>query len=287
MTCMISTKHIFFTGIYISFIIGVYVLYKMYKIYSKSNSLRSDSYVSTFEDKFNGMYILNYYNIPESIYTRIREYMLVVGMVLVILSIVFDRSMRLDILCFTLVLYLWSTPEDTVFGVPTLTSLLSKLLYKKYNNDIDTEIYNVVGWMKNLALCEDTHLSNPVVILERAIDLTSGGRSALKGVLDKWQLGDIDGGMRCYKQYYLTSYCDKFSTVLGKLDYLTLGELVVQLESLEDIYRKEFYTKSIRNRESNSLKAYALVTITAIVILLNFIYIAVFIDSMNSLTNLL
>lgn len=283
------TKVAFYIFTYIMCLVGARTVYKTYSDMQRTSNLldRRKKITTVAEGSIlsnrSSLRILEFYGISPALYQSWREKVLYIGFLLTFASLIVDGYVNATIMGVSLLLYYFTKPEDKFLGIRTLTSVIVSSLGSKFNSDVDTEIYSMVTWLHNAALSDTTSLNNPISIAEKLLNISGKTRKVLEKVLDRWQDGDYEGGVIEFSTSLPTPYAMKFAHLLRSIEKSNVSELRTQLQSLQELYRETQFSRTQINQEKYSMVINLPVMMSALFVLLDFVYVTVYISGIDSL----
>lgn len=181
---------------------------------------------------------------------------------------------------------LLSTPREQLLGVRMPFGYMLEIMQKRRKEKIDRELFSLMTQLKNLCIAQgDCPLSGDYLI-EHMHRFSSCTRQALSKLLTLWRLGQIEEGCSAFAGILNTKLSIEFSSILLKLESMNPIELSSHIELFQSHIREEHMTRHMRRQEVISYVLYTPVIASAFLIMLNFMVIAIWMDTVNLIQKL-
>ena len=179
-----------------------------------------------------------------------------------------------------------SLPRYTFLGIKTPLALLIGFAKKNYLNNIELELFNILTVLKNLIItCKNTPMSAEYII-SNLIEFSKLTKPQLSEFLSLYRLGKTDAAFEFFKSDIGTKIGEDFASILIKLDVMDPSELISQLELYQEAIRDRCLTEKIKKDKLVSDLAFLPVVGVVFLILINFIAISLFLDTITMFRDL-
>lgn len=166
-----------------------------------------------------------------------------------------------------------------------LFKYIIKIVDEKRKEKLDQELYSVLVHMKNLSLAGGSIISSDYLI-EAIMKFTYTTKKHFNNLLIYWRIGQYEEAKKYFIMGIDTNLSKGLINILATLDDLDIKEFIEQINLLLENYRNEKQTKRIKKQENISNLIFIPIIITAFLILLNFVVITVWLDTINELMNM-
>lgn len=184
------------------------------------------------------------------------------------------------------ILMLLSEPQISFLGKSTPFGFVMKHIKKEYTAKINNELYQTTTQLKNLALAQKDNPMGADFIIEQLMRFTRHTKPVFSQTLSIWRLGKEKEACDYFSKEIGTKLGQDFASVLLKLDQINPAELVEQIILFQTHIKEERITATLRKQEAISNIVFIPIIAAAFVIMLNFVAIVIWIDSMNTILNL-
>ncbi len=182
-------------------------------------------------------------------------------------------------------LFIFTSPRLTVLGKKTPFAILIASL-KRYNQTIiDDEIYKALSRLKNLVITQRENPMSASFLIEQITKFTKKTKGIFLKTLSMYHEGNQEEAIEFFKATTGTKLGAEFGNIMSKLDELNPAELKDQLILLQSSVRDEKVTLKLRQQELFSNLMFIPIVAASMAILLNFVIITVWLDSLNHLLN--
>ncbi len=163
---------------------------------------------------------------------------------------------------------------------------LSLWIMKHNNGALDRELFNSSIILKNLALVKrETPLSGDYMI-ESLMQNSSLLRNVYGEILIMYRNGRDEDAFKILAMSIGTKASNHFAIILARLDKMNPAELEEQMNIFQKSMMEERMTYSVKRVQRNSMILTTLSTVTVFLLLLNFVVVVVFMNTIESLNNL-
>lgn len=164
--------------------------------------------------------------------------------------------------------------------------MVLELFKNNYRKKIDLELYNSISQLKNLVIVQKDHPMSADFLIEQLVRFTNKTKIIYLHTLSIMREGKDKDAIAYFKQSIQSKLGTDFANILAKLDYINPAELKQQLVLTQSSYRNEKVTMKLAQEEMLSHIIFLPIIAVAIVILLNFVIITVWLDSLYKMLNL-
>lgn len=187
---------------------------------------------------------------------------------------------------FYFILVIVTSPKMIIMKKKTPFAMVLNLLEKNYRKKIDLELYNSISQLKNLAIVQRENPMSADFLIEQLLRFTNKSKKVYLHTLSMMREGREEEAIYYFKQTINSKLGVEFANILSKLDYLNPVELKEQLVLFQSSFRNERTTMQLAQQEMLSNIIFLPIVAVAIVILLNFVIITVWLDSLYRMFNL-
>lgn len=222
---------------------------------------------------------------------NIYQYQLIRYAILVIwvLNQLLETSLMENILFkvfFTASLFVLTAPRLYIFRWQTPFARALFLLNRYHQKKKDEEIYKAVSQLKNLVVVQRDNPMSADFLIEQLAKFTKITKLTFSRTLAMMQEGRMNDAADYFKSETGSKLGAEFANILLKLDQLNPYELEEQLTIIQGSVLDERVTEQMKQQELISNLLFIPIVATAIVILLNFVIITVWLDSFNKMLSL-
>lgn len=223
-------------------------------------------------------------SLPISIsgYITLRLLILVIlAFVIIIYIFVTGNNPILLILIYVLFVFI-TLPRHTFLGMRTPLSVFVMYLRRNHLKNIRFEISRMITVLKNLIItCKDKPLSAEFII-NNLIKFSSFTKPILTKFLSLYRLNRIEEAYSYFVSEIGVKVGREFASLLTKLDEIEPVNLIQQLKLHQEAIRDSYMTERIKRDKLISDLSFIPIIALIFLILLNFVFITFFIDSINS-----
>jgi hypothetical protein len=189
-----------------------------------------------------------------------------------------DAGMTVAIWIITLIA---SSPKRKIFNTTSPFYYLVLQLKKRGREKYNLEIFRCLSQLKNLAVAKaDSSYSSDYIIKELA-KYTVFIRPIFDRFLGYWYESRYEQACKYFNDSIGTEDGLALSNLLLKIDHLKPSEFVNQLELYQNEALERKRTTAQNSKETKSNLVFGVVMVTGIIILLNFLLIAIAIDALG------
>jgi len=174
-------------------------------------------------------------------------------------------------------------------GPPLEQRLITWLKEKQYllkKAGMERELFHSCMMLKNLAIVHQSLPMSTDFLLEQLMESSQMLRPVYADILTDYRNGKQEEAFMGLYQKIPISSAQKLSRILCRLDDLQPAELVGQMNAFEESFAAEQKTKAMARAERKSLITTLASTATIFVVLLNFVVVVVFLDTLEVLSQL-
>lgn len=182
-----------------------------------------------------------------------------------------------------LILFLVSSPKTYFLGKKTPFKYVLDVFITNHKHKKNIEIYRAISQLKNIALARKDTPPSSDFVLEQLNKFTNIIRPVFNKTIALWSMGEKEEACNYLEQAIDTKEATELANILRKLDDLEPFELKNQLSLLQESIKKERETRKIKNNENISNFVYLLVITTCIIIMVNFVVVVYYIETINQL----
>lgn len=181
------------------------------------------------------------------------------------------------------ILFVLTSPKKSFMGKRTPFKYVIDLVIKDYKNKKNIEVYRMITQLKNIAIARQNDPPGSDFILEQIRKFTKTTRTIFNRTIALWTMGRKEEACNYFGKAIDTKEAIELASLLRKLDDLNPIELKKHLILLQENVKKERETKKLQANENKSNFIYFIVAITGIIIMVNFVVVVYYIESINQL----
>ena len=155
-------------------------------------------------------------------------------------------------------------------------SLFAKLKAKLLKDAVTREIYESLGYIKNIAILGRSSGYGAQVLLAELADISVRLKPVYEEMARYLSTGDKEKAKICFSESTGTGISQGFGELLAGWDEVDPKDVLETLQSYIDILREERITMQKRKNEILSDLIYFPVVVNCMLVLLDFIYVAFF-----------
>lgn len=197
-----------------------------------------------------------------------------------------NGNISLKHLLITIFIYLISAPVREFLGKKTPFYYFIYVLKNEYRNKLDLEIFRSISQLKNLAIAQKDKPFGADFIIQQLMKFSNITKPVYIKMLSKYRMGQEEEACKYFAEAIGTNYAKELANIFLKLDKINPGELVEQLTLYQVSIREEWRTKKMRKFEAISDIIFIPIIASALIVLLNFVVIVVYIEQASSIFNL-
>lgn len=179
--------------------------------------------------------------------------------------------------------FILSTPRVSVMDKKTPFIYVLEIVAKKVKKEMNNEVYSAISQLKNICIAKQKNPPGSDFILEQLRKFSKKTRPVWNQTIYLWSMGKREEACHYFSNKIGTTEAEELSNLFIKLDELNPIELKNQLILHQDKIKKQRETDKLQSNENKSYMIYTLVLASAFIIILNFIIVAYYIDSLNLL----
>lgn len=160
------------------------------------------------------------------------------------------------------------------------------MIMKKSKSQIDKELYNSSVILKNLALVQRQMPFSADYMYERIMENSVLLKPIYSQMLATYRGMDSNEAFKVLPLVVGTKTSKNFAIILSKLEKLNPAELEKQMDIFQKSMMESRMTYAIKRVQRTSLVLTGLATITVFALLLNFVVVVVFLNTIDTLNQL-
>ncbi len=180
-------------------------------------------------------------------------------------------------------LFIITSPGLTILNKRMPFALLLNLLKRHQQVKIDEEIYKAVSQLKNLVIAQKDAPMSAFFLIEQITRFTKKTRMIFSKTLVLLHEEDQEAAVEYFKSASGTKLGNEFGNIISKLDGLNPAELKEHLMQIQSAVRDEKVTNRLRQQELFSNLIFIPIIAASMVIILNFVIITVWMDSIYNM----
>ena len=157
---------------------------------------------------------------------------------------------------------------------------------KKRKNKMDKELFSSSIILKNLSLVQGDVVFSADYMYEKLMENSVVLKPVYGQMLTLYRNQKNSEAFRVLPSIIGTKASKNFAIILSKLEKLNPSELAKQMEVFQKSMMENRMTYAIKRVQRSSLILTVLATITVFTLLLNFVVVVVFLDTIETLNNL-
>ncbi len=182
--------------------------------------------------------------------------------------------------------YFFSPKRYLYKGIKTPFIIIIDRMAKRRSGELDYELYSSVTMLKNLAIAQETSPLSFDLMLERLMECSKKLKPIYQRTLVLYRSENMTKAMRYFSDAVGTKNARSFTLLLEKMDKLNPTELKNQVISFQEALSEEMFTRGLEKAEGRGTIVYILATAVSFVCLLNFIFVSVLMDMLDTLGEL-
>lgn len=151
---------------------------------------------------------------------------------------------------------------------------------------MERELFHSCMTLKNLAVVYQELPMSTDFLLEQLMESSQALRSVYADILTVYRNGRPEEAFAQLYQHVPVPAARKFTRILCRLDAMPPGELIEQMQAFEETFAAERTTRAMARAERKSLITTLTSTATIFVVLLNFVVVVVFLDTLQIISQL-
>ena len=178
-------------------------------------------------------------------------------------------------------IFLLSSPVESFNGKLMPFGYVMKLFKKGQEEKIDKEVFQAMTQLKNLCIAQAEFPLSGDYMIEQVMKFSQVTKPAYSRMLIQWRLGDSEKACEIFADTLNTKMSRELSSIFLKLESMAPMELADHLSLYQSHIREERMTKHLRKQEMMSYVLYAPVIASAFAIMLNFMVVVIWLDTMD------
>ncbi len=182
-----------------------------------------------------------------------------------------------------LVIFIVSRPSLKLLNFRSPFSMLCDLVNKRKREKCDVEIFRVLSQLKNMVISMSQKALSSEYLIGEITKYTKATRPYFMRMLAFWYEGRYKEGQEYFASSIGTEAASSIAGLIGKLDYIPPEQFISQIElyqnQVED--KRKTAVKNVREHQGNVVFVVAM--LSGIAILINFLAVAVGIDTLPML----
>lgn len=192
-----------------------------------------------------------------------------------------DGVIRPQFLLVATGIFLLSIPTKVFLGVRTPFGYLMDSLKTRRRELVNKEVFEAMTQLKNLCIAQSAKPLSGDYLIEQIIKFSDVTKPAYTKLLTLWRLGESQLACDEFGESLNTKMSKEFANILVKLESMQPAELASHLDLFQSHIREERMTAHLRKQESLSYILYAPVIASAFLIMLNFMIIVIWMDTVE------
>lgn len=184
---------------------------------------------------------------------------------------------------YVLEVFRWKWLENILYKCKKDIELM---IMKKSKSQIDKELYNSSVILKNLALVQKQMPFSADYMYERIMENSVLLKPIYSQMLATYRGMDSNEAFKVLPLVVGTKTSKNFAIILSKLEKLNPAELEKQMDIFQKSMMESRMTYAIKRVQRTSLVLTGLATITVFALLLNFVVVVVFLNTIDTLNQL-
>ncbi len=182
-----------------------------------------------------------------------------------------------------LFLYLFMPRIYLYKGIRSPFIIIIDYIALQRSKEMDYEIYSSVTMLKNLATAQEKHPLSFDLMMERLMESSRKLKSIYQRTLGIYRADNLEKAMRHFTDAVGTKNAKSFALILEKIDKINPTELKNQVSVFQETLSEEMFTRGLEKAEGRGTIVYALATMVSFICLLNFIFVSVLMDTLETL----
>ena len=178
-------------------------------------------------------------------------------------------------------LYIISIPIEKIHNKTTIYGILITYIRKRYSDKKDMEIYQSIALLRNMIKTNKFNKLSSDYMIEQLAIYSELLRNTYFKVLNLLRLNKKQEAIQLFSSEVRTKVSSDFGRLIIELENMENRELDEILISLQKNIREERITKQKKNDELISDILYIPVVLNVLLIFINFLYVAYFINQKN------
>lgn len=216
---------------------------------------------------------------------QIIRYVVIVTLIItsMISNIILSNSHLINNLFFLLIFFIITSPRMYFLGKKTPFKTIMDFFVANYKNKLNREIYLSISQIKNIAITRKDSSISADFVLEQITHFTKKTKPIFNKMIALWSLDKREEACKYFELAIGTKEAEGLTNIFRKLDNLLPYELYNQIVLLQQTINKERETTKILANENKSNLIYFIVVITSFIIMVNFVVVVYYLESINQL----
>ena len=203
-------------------------------------------------------------------------YFIILGVILLLTCIVYYEEIKSVIPSRRLVFYRQKIGKE-----------LNKWVMSKNNILLDRELFSSNVILKNLSLMRRNTPFSADYMYEKLMENSTLLKPFYSEMLTLYRNGKDEDAFKVFTVEIGTKAARNFAMILSKMDKMNPAELVEQMEIFQQMMMESNTTAAMKRAQRNSLLITGVAACTVFILLINFAVVVVFMDTINTLNNML
>ena len=182
-----------------------------------------------------------------------------------------------------LLLFFITSPQKYIYGKKTFFLFIIEYIQKQIDKEKNEEIYRAIGQLRNLAIARKDNPPSGSFYLEQIIRFTNKTKPMFNQFMKYWNMNNKTAASDYFVKNINLKESRDIVNLFIKLDDLNPSELISQLSLFQDKFRKQRLIEKQKKNENISYILYSSVIFSALIVLLNFVIVAFWIDNVKLL----
>lgn len=179
--------------------------------------------------------------------------------------------------------FLLSTPKEYVAGKKTPFKIVFDLFISNKKQKMNVEIIRAFSLLKNIAIIKKDNPPGSQFVLEQLQKFTKETRPAFNKMMAIYSLGKKAEAAEYFAQAIGTKEAESLASILRKIDDLNPAEFLEQIEYYQESIRRERESLKQKQNENRSNLIFLVVFVSSVIVLINFVIVVYYIESIESL----
>lgn len=223
-------------------------------------------------------------NIKGHTYRFTRYMIFVFWAAIIILTYVFQSRLSSFQLVLFVVSFIVTSPKMSFAGIKTPFAIITSLLTKEFRDKKNKEVYMSICQLKNIAAINVGDIGSDY-ILEHLIKFTNYTKPVFSKMLKMWYEYDKEIACDYFASAIDTEEGKNLADIFRKLDDISPSEIKAELEVYQSSFISKRQTVKEKKNENRGYILYGFVIISAMAVLVNFVMIVLFIDTLLKLNS--
>ncbi len=176
-----------------------------------------------------------------------------------------------------------SRPSLKLLNFRSPFSMLCDLMNKRKREKCDVEIFRVLSQLKNMVISMSEKALSSEYLINEITKYTKTTRPYFMRMLAYWYEGRYKEGQEYFQSSIGTETAKSIAELIGKLDYIPPEEFISQIELYQNQVEDKRKTAVKKVREHQGNVVFVIAMLSGIAILINFLAVAVGIDTIPML----